>query len=83
MAITKPTLLAPVALQVREREPELPLACVTAKRGVPSVIRTRQSNPSLHRCISDVQETYSAEEIVSFYLNLRKPNNSAFDKKLA
>jgi hypothetical protein len=40
MAITKTPLLIPVELQVRGPEPKLPLGCVTAKRGVISVIRT-------------------------------------------
>jgi len=51
MESEKPTLLIPVELQVREPEPKPLLGCVAAKRGVTSVIRTRQMNPSLHRCI--------------------------------
>jgi hypothetical protein len=34
MNATKPPLLIPVELQVRELEPNLPLGCVTAKREV-------------------------------------------------
>jgi hypothetical protein len=40
MAITKTPLLIPVELQVRGPEPKLSLGCVTAKRGVISVIQT-------------------------------------------
>jgi surface carbohydrate biosynthesis protein len=42
MAITKPTLLIPVELQVRELEPKLLLACVAARRGFPAVIGPRR-----------------------------------------
>ena len=40
--MTKPTLLIPVELKVRELEPKLLLACVAARRGFPSVIGPRR-----------------------------------------
>jgi surface carbohydrate biosynthesis protein len=42
MERTKPTLLIPVELQVRELDPKLLLACVAARRGFPSVIGPRR-----------------------------------------
>ena len=42
MKATKPTLLIPVELQVRELEPKLLLACVAARRGFPAVIGPRR-----------------------------------------
>ena len=42
METTKPTLLIPVELQVRELDPKLLLACVAARRGFPSVIGPRR-----------------------------------------
>jgi surface carbohydrate biosynthesis protein len=68
MGITKPNLLIPVELQVRELEPKLLLACVAAKRGFSSVIGHRREMhfhiPSFPRSIYLSKSTTNASKKV-------------------
>ncbi len=68
MNTTKPTLLIPVELQVREFEPKLLLACIAAKRGFPSVIGPRREMhfhlPSFPRSIYLSKSTTNASKNV-------------------
>ena len=70
MEKTKPTLLIPVELQVRELDPKLLLACVAARRGFPSVIGPRREMhfhlPSFPRSI------YLSKSITSGSTNVFK-----------
>jgi surface carbohydrate biosynthesis protein len=68
MDTTKPTLLIPVELQVRELEPKLLLACVAARRGFSSVIGHRREMhfhiPSFPRSIYLSKSTTNASKKV-------------------
>jgi surface carbohydrate biosynthesis protein len=77
MKTTKPTLLIPVELQVRELEAKLLLACVAANRGFTSVIGPRREMhfhiPSFTNSIYLSKSTTKASDNVFRYLE-RKGN---------
>ena len=85
MSSTKPTLLIPVELQVRELDPKLLLACVAARRGFPSVIGPRREMhfhiPSFPRSIYLSKSTTSGSSNVFKNLHRMRYKIVAWDEE--